>query len=674
MPSIMSMRITTLFTGALVASLGLWLLSGCNVFSPLAADGQKDLTYRGLILKGNQAINDQDYTAAESYFNDAMIMNPKGSEAYLYRSKALMNKFKIDYNTLNDEFTTRRNKDGIGKKGVPFVDSNTSLKSIDSIYFPIAQSVENLEHIIRKKSVAIQLEAGYSLPPDGDTASDGKISEGVARLDLGLLEAVKAMLGALDLDGNNHIDSLCGRNICPELDAKPACMATKAYTDKCKEGVLSEVIRFKNFKNLTKTLDINNLNSKDVRARQVSSNPNEINAFLDKMQEPIAGSNFNLDSVTGAMNSHNERKLSSNLSDIVGNIKDLSNFLAYMRYNDGIDNDYDASTLSGNGPPMIWHDYDKDGHIQWDYDDALTLQGYASAANPEVGNIGHPVHRFLHKELYVQFTDPDWTQRVIAKDTSKNSRKSLMIKHCIEVAAAMTESGKVDDILKVKLIAICSTYTSIIKPGITPPHRSDWQSGTFGIDEEMVDDRDNDYDGIQDEDARNSKGMDDDDDGLLNVTMIGTSPAPMVWNDVAGHDNACPDIDISVPMLPNPFKRQFCIGSLEHRIYLAQHGKGIDTLKAGSDSLKLYYSEFLGEGSNKNCLEDFDKLPADYKKAVGISSNSDPIVQKACHFKHIWIHGRPPRSEWTSGVLGVDEEIMDGLDNDGDGWIDEDVR
>jgi hypothetical protein len=119
-------------------------------------------------------------------------------------------------------------------------------------------------------------------------------------------------------------------------------------------------------------------------------------------------------------------------------------------------------------------------------------------------------------------------------------------------------------------------------------------------------------------------------------------------------------------MLPPPLQRQFCIGSLEHRIWLAQHG--------GNDSLKFYYSRFPGEGPNRNCLEDFDKLPKAYKDAVGIASSANVAVQDACLYKHIWKPARPADSEWTAGVFGLDEEFVDGIDNDGDGWIDEDRK
>jgi hypothetical protein len=663
----------TLTVAGLCAAGALWL-AGCNVFSPLASDDDKDLTYRGLILKGNAAINDSRFEEAAAYFARAKTMNPKGSEAYLYHSKALVGLYKIDYNTLNDEFNRRRGKTVNGlppKTGIPFIDSATTLQGIDSTYYPVAQSVENLEHILRHPRDTVLIPGGYKLLPDGDTASDGRVTEGVARLDLGLLQTIKGMLGPLDLDGNNRVDAECGVNICPARDA--ACMAGAAYKNKCKEGLLSESAGFERFKQLTRSIDINNLSTKDIRARQVSTNPNDINDFLDKMSGPIGSSSFNLDSVTGSMNSHNESKMSGQLTEIVTNVQDLSNFLAYMRFNDGLDNDYDDQDSSGKGDRMVWHDYDKDNAIHWDYDDDnVTLQGYLGAgANSEARNLGHPLHRKLHPELYVKFTDSSWAKRKIAKDTSKNARKATMIKHCQDAARTLTVDGPVTQPLIEDLIAVtCSTYTSFIKSNVRPPARSDWRRGNFGIDEEAIDDHDNDYDGITDEDARNAPGMDDDDDALLNTGMIGTDPAPMIWADVDGHGNLCPDINVDDPMLPPPMQRKFCIGSLEHRIYLAQHG--------GKDTLKLYYSKSLGEGGTKNCLEDYQKLPQAYKDAARQESPTDRdfanAIDDACLYKHIWVHGMPAHSEWTQGVFGIDEEVPDGVDNDGDGWIDEDRK
>jgi len=651
--------------GLLTLISGLGLLSGCNLFSSLADDGE-DLSYRGLILKGNQAVNHGKFAAAEDYFHRVMRKNHRGAEAYLYHSKALMSLYGISYKTLNDEFESRRNPDGKGKKGIPFIDSTTTLEGIDSIFYPVAQSVENLEHILRRRSDTVILSGNWVMLPDGDTADDGKVSEGVARLDLGLLQTIKGMLGPLDLDGDNRLGRECGRGICPDLDG--ACVTGKAYLETCKEGPASEAEGFERFKRLVRNINIDDLNSKDINARELSADPNDINGFLDRMQGPIAGSNYHLDSVAGALDSHGQTSLGEELTEIVATVGDLSGFLGFMRYNDGLDNDFDGQRGAASGGRMIWHDYDKDGGIRFDYSDGATFDGYGGGPNEAAVNIGHPLHRMLRPELYVRFADSEWSGLGIAADTSSNGRKALMIKHCRTVAQGLYENGrKVTAALKRELVSVtCAEFTSFLKASVTPPARSDWVAGSFGIDEEMIDDRDNDYDGIKDEDGRNGKGMDDDDDALLKPEMIDNGPDPMEWKDAAGHENRCPDIDTTEAMPDAPFQRRFCIGSLEHRIHLARNG--------GVGSLRARYSEFPGEGADRNCLDDFRKLDPAYREAIGAGSGPDASVQLACRFKHIWIADRPGNSEWTSGVFGIDEEFPDGVDNDGDGWIDEDVK
>lgn len=123
-------------------------------------------------------------------------------------------------------------------------------------------------------------------------------------------------------------------------------------------------------------------------------------------------------------------------------------------------------------------------------------------------------------------------------------------------------------------------------------------------------------------------------------------------------------------MLPPPHQRQNCVGSLEHRIFLAKSSGSV------ADSvLSSYYSRFTGteNGPHANCLEDFEKLPLAYRQAENLKV-TDQVVRTACKYKHIWIRPIPANSEWTSGLFGIDEEHLDGVDNDGDGWIDEDLR
>lgn len=653
----------------LAAAGALWALSGCNLFTTFAEDDGDDLTYRGLVIRGNEAINGRDYEAARTYYERAMALNPRGSEAYLFHAKAMVNLYGIDYNTLNREFECKRpgrNADVCGSDtlGVPFVDSATTLAGIDSVYHPIATAVRDLEHILRKEKDTIHLGGPWKMYPDGDTASDGVVTDGVARLDLGLLQAVKAMLAPLDLDGNGRIDETCGRNVCPGLE--DACMQEEPYRSRCKDGPSSEANRLATFKKLTRNISLDNLSSEDVNARDLSTDPNDINAFLDAMQGPVAGANFNLDSVTGAMDRHNETKMSGQLSGVVGNVNDLNNFLSYMRYDDGLDNDFDGARAGGGTEPMVWHDFDKNGGIRYDYGDSARFAPYGYLGM----DIGHPLHRHLRKELYRTFDE--WAADVpaIRLDTSANSRKALMIKKCRDVLAGIPGS-LLGPSLRDAANATCSTHTSLLRPDAPRPALSDWVGGTPGIDEEMVDERDNDYDGLKDEDARNARGMDDDDDGLLKEDMVGdlSLVKPMEWADEPGSVNGCPDIEKG-RMPDPPRQRQFCIGSLEHRIHLARTGG------ASADSLlAAHYSRYIGteNGPHPNCLEDFAKLPQAYRQAEGLEAY-DGIVRAACKFKHIWIAPRPPDSEWTSGVFGIDEELPDGIDNDGDGWIDEDLK
>ncbi len=222
---------------------------------------------------------------------------------------------------------------------------------------------------------------------------------------------------------------------------------------------------------------------------------------------------------------------------------------------------------------------------------------------------------------------------------------------------------------------VCDSITTILKNTVTPPVHSDWIGGTAGVDEEMLDGVDNDYDGLTDEDTRNLPGFDDDGDAVLKTCMVykncpdGALPTPEQWHDtpIPGN-NKCPDIDSLVaPPANNP--RQNCIGALENRLYLAHQGllQFPNSPVHASDSLKHYYAA-AGAEPDPICIENYENFPASFR-----SLWTDAEANLACEFRHLWIAPRPPRSEWTGGTLGIDEEKLDGVDNDGDGWVDEDV-
>lgn len=706
---------------------------GCNLLEPL---GTKDQNYREFLLQGNAALSsgslaeknakeflkraktEADSAAAKAArgesrsadsaaakadstlaiqsfaeakascslavasYDSAMKINPSGSEAYLYHSQAILTLYHVDYERINNEFKKSDNS----SKGLPFIRSTTKVADIDSIYYPVTAAARDLEHILRgKDTLWFDEQKSRFLTPDidtashVDTASDGRISSSVARLDLGILDAVQGLLSAVDIDGNGRVDSACGAKLSPETAAAL-----------CTKGPLSEVYRLNSLDALSADLSLDSLNSESVTktAKNVSDNPNDIGSYTKSMLTPLAGAAYNLDSVRSSLKVHNETLLASNIEKTVTRVRDLSNFVAYSQYNDSADNDYDAQS-EASPTPMLWHDFDNDYGIRFDYDDhtldadtvftgtPLHKVNGNSFGNP--GNIGSPFHRRAYPAKYLTYDQ--LMKRHPNLDTVKyyspNSRVRLMQKACndlvnkyVSVGLSASESSS--------LKKTCDTVSSVLQETTTRPVHSEWISGTAGVDEELLDGHDNDYDGITDEDARNQRGYDDDHDGALKISMVGTTVQPMQWKDVNG--NGCIDIDTVAYRYSSTssdsikaMKRVHCIGTLEHRLYLARVG--------GYDSLNKYYEPFIGE-PNTDCLNQFQNrldtaflnrwyLPNDPRKDI------EP--QRACNYKHVWIHPNAPgtgilkNSEWTGGVLGVDEEICgDGIDNDGDGWVDED--
>lgn len=644
-------------------------LAGCNVLEPfLLRDSGDD--YKSLLIRGNNSLNDGNYAQARDYYEQAMSKDPKGSEAYLFHAQAVVSLYSINYSRLKSEFDGKSVDSSLG---IPFVDSNSTVQSLDSIYHPIVVATSDLEHIIRLKTETIYLddEHNFPLPPDGDTASDGRISPSVARLDLGLLEAVKGMLVSLDLDGNGHIDAKCGVNL--SRDEKLAV---------CSKGDSSEVFRLNSYKMLTADIQLNDLNVTGLNVRALSTNPHDINGFIGSTLDPIAAAAYNLDSVSSSLKSHGEDSLGNDLGQIVSRVRNLSDFLSYLKYEDGLDNDFDHQRVEDLSPSqvptrMLWHDFDHDRGIRYDYDDSARFAGFLASSmggggtfgNP--GNIGHPIHRYLRPELYVTIPDLLKTYPKLAKDTSKDGRIAQMKKRCKAIVDGLGLSGSVNQNLKSTLKAsVCEVVSTVLKAGTPRPVHSDWVGGTAGVDEEVLDSYDNDYDGLTDEDSRNTPGLDDDGDGAIFPNLMSSGVPPMQWHDAVGHENmcsgnvhcSCPDIDTTVPMPPVPFQRMFCIGSLENRLFWARSG--------GRDSLFAHYSRAPGDAFNRTCKDQYYELDANFRNQW---QATDAEWQLACQFSHIWKAQRPQNSEWTGGTFGVDEEKPDGVDNDGDGWIDEDV-
>ena len=342
--------------------------------------------------------------------------------------------------------------------------------------------------------------------------------------------------------------------------------------------------------------------------------------------------------------------------------------LAYYNYNDHIDNDFDRQTVA-SPTPMRWHDYDGDHGVRYDYDDSARFTTYVKYSigyglnfgNP--GDIGHPIHRYLRPELYVTYASLMAAYPGLA-DTSNGSRIYLMKNRCRTLVDTFVIDLQMPATLATSIRKMCDTLSPVLKSTVMPPVHSDWIGGTVGVDEEVADKYDNDYDGLIDEDTRNLTGFDDDRDAPIALCMLygnctnGATANPMQWKDANG--NHCIDID-STHHTTADSARIFCMGTLENRLYLARKG--------GADSLNSYYERF--NETSSNCIKTYNTSLDPVFKAKFNATQGE--ILNACGNNHIWIAPRPPRSEWTGGLFGIDEEICgDGIDNDGDGLIDED--
>ncbi|MBD3391461.1 MAG: hypothetical protein GF418_05380 [Chitinivibrionales bacterium] len=160
------------------------------------------------------------------------------------------------------------------------------------------------------------------------------------------------------------------------------------------------------------------------------------------------------------------------------------------------------------------------------------------------------------------------------------------------------------------------------------PYTHEFIAGDWGVDEEILDGYDNDGDGLTDEDSRVAADSLDDDGDYYDTDPsegdpeIDSSRHPMAWTSTA---------DLSID------------------------------LTGGTGAWDTVHVDSLFAAT-------YDSL---YEAIYGINL-FDPSARTA-KYKIPVYRGRDYPGEFTGGDYGMDEEWFDGVDNDGDGLIDEDV-
>jgi hypothetical protein len=188
------------------------------------------------------------------------------------------------------------------------------------------------------------------------------------------------------------------------------------------------------------------------------------------------------------------------------------------------------------------------------------------------------------------------------------------------------------------------------------PYTWEFIGGDWGVDEEILDGHDNDNDGLVDEDSRiTADSLDDDGDWfdtdklLLNgedTTAInnadGNTYHPMLWDNQVVNDvyidvvgtPVMVDIDPEYSLIHNTPKVDNSSTDVHYPLYL----KGGDTLIGGQVVPKAWFYWPANSTIPRYNLSDWSGQP-----------------------------------EFEDGDYGLDEEWYDGLDNDRDGLVDEDV-
>lgn len=305
-------------------------------------------------------------------------------------------------------------------------------------------------------------------------------------------------------------------------------------------------------------LDIPSLDSMDFDSlKSISKNPKDIKKNLDSILSTLnkadsSFNNFKIDLINGQKQKPDlDTGMANNLGKMISNFKKI---LPYFYYNDFINNDRDYWNTNNNRTidRMVW--------IDWDLDKKIDIYRPDTSVH---AHIGDSLERLNHPEYY------DTTGVGIDPDNKKDKRYKYR-----------------------------------------GPYTFEFIAGDWGVDEEIMDGKDNDQDGFVDEDTRVAADTLDDDGDFYKRDSL-----PMVWRDTV-----TPDFLITI-----------------------NDNLHWDTVSVSLEFRTLYtdiYKTFL----NKELPENLRR----YK-------------------------GTPPKGEFISGDYGLDEEWYDGLDNDGDDLIDEDV-
>jgi hypothetical protein len=622
----------------------LCIILGCNFFSPFGP-GVDENDVDQLILDGKALFGETRYEEAAGKFEKAYTKDASKSEAWYWHAKSVLRQYGVTAITVKQVIEdSKGGLDYIPMVGTPLditkgcqgitcpgdtCDTTNydnpcvvqqlkdRLEELDNIYYPNFKAYQDLRHIATDPMVG-----GI-----GD-ATDGVYTYNMITYDYFLCATLVAIFQFLDTKTR-----------------LPDSTIVEGDDGHIKWDIPHEWNAF----NVVRRVNPNNVELRLSDVLDISSNPFDINANIaqstDQLDGPAKGGISSFNHQINSVDAGNEAVDSLQMTLNAMSIK-----MKYYFYADSQDNDFDWYDVNEDKKfdKMVWRDFDRDKKFElaldptaWDtflvYRGTVPNGGMRLDAS-ETGHKGYwqrhvlvsiggyydttlsneQTIRFPKNSLYEFFGDTkvlDWRGNSIAFDTAYLPKQK---------------------------------YLDSIARGYTV---GEWISGDYGVDEELLDGKDNDLDGLSDEDTRNTMGIDDDND-FFDTENPGTRDT-MKWEDTKTYRGLPGYIEIIyTDTIPND---TFWIGSPRHR---TDHPEA--------------YNEFY------NLADDDDADKVDRCSTI-VTRNLDLFEIgdiQGCYRKPIFNLPRTSSNylipEWTGGDFGVDEDLKDNIDNDWDMITDED--
>jgi hypothetical protein len=542
-------------TKILIFSLfGIMLFSDCgtNVFQ--APDSLLETTADGLIILGNRAKRDQNYTKALDYYVRASEEDPNLTDAWYLQAEMILltaEGGQIRLPDLISELISENNRK------LPFFPSsdmpNAVLRQMDIPnpsggniridYMKYDSLYDRLVNLYNPTMKAY--EALLRIYGDGTSAykvaNKGQFTREIIRMDFTMLSALRTALISLDQKPQD------GRL---EKELGPWNAERKLYM--LMAGGLK---------------DINNININVDSVKQLFDGPDDINGMIENL---VAAAEISLNAITDTKLELEGANIDSAKKAMMNDPqKQMQTIIAkagYFYYTDYKDNDLSFFKTPGSHPSykqrMIWIDINDNDQIDW--------------VNPNDSSIN------------ISEVISDIRRNKVAYDTNYFQ------------------------------VNISGADTFFIFKGT---HGGEFVAGDWSIDEEQLDDKDNDGDGLKDEDSRMSSDTLDQDFDFIKI------------------DNRQILIDFK-PIQSGKFAYDSTTSEIKN-------------------TSRMLWDDLNGDGRINGPAPDFDVIDRAY-----VIENKAAI--------EIAINNGTGYGEWISGDWGIDEEYYDGIDNDGDGRIDED--